>query len=190
MKRLLIPLFALGLLAACSNAPSGASNTVEARAARVISALKTRDLETLSQLSHPIKGVRFTPFTYVNGGRNIFFYAKDIPRAMDDPTYHNWGDYDGSGEPIYMTFTQYYDEFIYDHDYANAPEVFWNQRMNHGSSIDNAAQAYPESQIVEYHFSGFNEQYGGMDWSSLRLVFEQLDSVWYLVGIIHDQWTI
>ncbi|PIQ75927.1 hypothetical protein COU78_03085 [Candidatus Peregrinibacteria bacterium CG10_big_fil_rev_8_21_14_0_10_49_24] len=189
MKRLLISFFALTLLTACNNLPSS-SVSVEARATRVISALKARDLETLSQLSHPIKGVRFTPYTYVNGGRNIFFYAKDIPRAMDDPTYHRWGDYDGSGEPIYMTFAEYYDEFIYDHDYRNAPEVFWNQRVNRGNSIDNAAEAYPDSQIVEYHFPGFNEQFGGMDWSSLRLVFEQLDDTWYLVGIIHDQWTI
>jgi UDP-N-acetyl-2-amino-2-deoxyglucuronate dehydrogenase len=30
----------------------------------------------------------------------------------------------------------------------------------------------------------------GMDWRSLRLVFEKKNDIWYLVGIIHDQWTI
>jgi (p)ppGpp synthase/HD superfamily hydrolase len=29
-----------------------------------------------------------------------------------------------------------------------------------------------------------------MDWRSLRLVFEKKNDIWYLVGIIHDQWTI
>jgi (p)ppGpp synthase/HD superfamily hydrolase len=29
-----------------------------------------------------------------------------------------------------------------------------------------------------------------MDWRSLRLVFEKKDDIWYIVGIIHDQWTI
>jgi hypothetical protein len=29
-----------------------------------------------------------------------------------------------------------------------------------------------------------------MDWRSLRLVFEEQGGSWYLVGIVHDQWTI
>jgi (p)ppGpp synthase/HD superfamily hydrolase len=44
--------------------------------------------------------------------------------------------------------------------------------------------------MVEYHFSGFDPKYEGMDWRSLRLVFEEKDNIWHLVGIIHDQWTI
>jgi len=43
---------------------------------------------------------------------------------------------------------------------------------------------------VEYHFPGIDPQYGGLDWRSLRLVFQQSGGEWYLVGIIHDQWTI
>ena len=27
------------------------------------------------------------------------------------------------------------------------------------------------------------------DWSALRLVFEQVDGRWLLVGVVHDQWT-
>jgi len=29
-----------------------------------------------------------------------------------------------------------------------------------------------------------------MDWGRLRLVFEGKDNIWYLVGIINDEWTI
>jgi hypothetical protein len=29
-----------------------------------------------------------------------------------------------------------------------------------------------------------------MDWRSLRLFLEQKDGTWYLVGIVHGQWTI
>jgi hypothetical protein len=43
--------------------------------------------------------------------------------------------------------------------------------------------------IVEYYFPGFDLQLQGMDWRSLRLVFTLYDNTWYLVGIIHDQWT-
>lgn len=43
---------------------------------------------------------------------------------------------------------------------------------------------------VEYHFPGFEKKYEGKDWKSLRLVFEKKNDRWYLVGIVHDQWTI
>jgi hypothetical protein len=43
---------------------------------------------------------------------------------------------------------------------------------------------------VEYHFSGFDKKFEGMDWASLKLVFENSNNEWYLVGIVHDQWTI
>ena len=43
---------------------------------------------------------------------------------------------------------------------------------------------------MEYHFPGIDPKFEGMDWRSLRLVFEQKNCTWYLVGIIHAQWTI
>jgi hypothetical protein len=43
--------------------------------------------------------------------------------------------------------------------------------------------------VVEYYFPGFDPQYEGMDWRSLRLIFLQDNDVWYLAGIVHDQWT-
>ena len=183
MKRLFIPLLALILLAGCTGSP------LEKNAKTAIKALQEKDMETLASLVHPVEGVRFTPYTYVDKGRNIFFYAMDIPEAMEDNTLHRWGEHDGTGLPIFLTFTDYYNEFVYDQDYAKAKEVTWNRKMEHGSLIDNAPDAYPESQVVEYYFPGFEDKYGGMDWVSLRLVWQEFDGNWYLVGIIHDQWS-
>ena len=42
---------------------------------------------------------------------------------------------------------------------------------------------------MEYHFKGMDAQQGGMDWRSLRLVLEAHNGAWYLVGIVHDEWT-
>ena len=63
-------------------------------------------------------------------------------------------------------------------------------RIGQGNSLNNIREFYPGSYFVEYHFSGFDPQYAGMDWQSLRLVFLEEDGVWLLVGIVHDQWTI
>jgi hypothetical protein len=43
--------------------------------------------------------------------------------------------------------------------------------------------------MVEYHFTGFEPDYGGLDWRSLRLVFMQDGDEWFLIGIVHDEWT-
>jgi hypothetical protein len=37
---------------------------------------------------------------------------------------------------------------------------------------------------------GAKPEYAGLDWASLLLVFEQYESRWYLVALVHDQWTI
>lgn len=103
--------------------------------------------------------------------------------------YH-WGAFDGSGEPIEMIFADYYKRFVYDHDYAQAEKTAVNQRLGQGNTLDNSREVYPGATIVEYHFSGFDPQYEGMDWRSLRIVLEEYDGQWYVVGIIHDEWTI
>ena len=44
--------------------------------------------------------------------------------------------------------------------------------------------------FVDFSIPGLDAANGGMDWCSLRLVFEPGDTQWLLVGIIHGQWTI
>ena len=98
--------------------------------------------------------------------------------------------FDGTGHPIEFTFAEYYDRFVYDQDFANAEEIAFNQRIaGSGGRINNIEEFYPGSLMVEFHFSGFNPDYLGMDWRSLRLVFVQHGEAWFLVGIVHDEWT-
>ena len=54
----------------------------------------------------------------------------------------------------------------------------------------NHDEVYPLAATIEYHFSGFDARFEGMDWRSVRLVLEQENGTWYLVGLIHDEWTI
>ena len=62
--------------------------------------------------------------------------------------------------------------------------------IGRGNTPNNIGATYPRSTIAEYHFPGFDAKYGGMDWTSLWLVFEQDDAQWYLVGVVHGSWTI
>jgi hypothetical protein len=65
-----------------------------------------------------------------------------------------------------MTFNDYFARFVYDQDYAAADEV------------------------IEFHFTGFDPQFEGMDWKSLRIVLVKKEDQWFVAGIIHDEWTI
>lgn len=167
------------------------SNSVLNQALIVINVLKNKDMNSLANYIHPEKGVRITPYSYIEPQTNLIFTAQEIIGLLDNTQVYTWGEYDGSGDPIDATFNDYYGKFIYDVDFANA-DIIGNNTIvgTSGNMVNNLAQVYPTESFVEFHFSGFDAQYAGMDWKSLRLVFEDVNGVWYLVGIIHDQWTI
>jgi len=163
--------------------------TALALGAQALAALKAQDTVALAALAHPTQGVRFSPYAFVRD-EDLVFTPAQLSGAFSDSAVHEWGAYDGSGEPINLTFADYYQEFIFDQDYTTAEAVSVNERLGQGNSLDNSHEAYPGAMVVEYHFPGFNPDYEGMDWVSLRLVFQEFEGRWVLVGIIHDQWTI
>lgn len=173
---------------ATTSTPEDPQVVVRRLADQAVLALKDQDLQALSSLVDPTGGVRFSPYGFVRE-EDLVFSAAELPGLKDSPAKYLWGVFDGSGEPINMTFPEYYARFIYDVDFASAPQVSINERLGKGNTIDNSAEFYPGSMIVEYYFPGFDEQYQGMDWRSLRLVFQENKGRWVLVGIIHDEWT-
>ncbi len=169
---------------------SPASNNIISVAMDVMELIKAKDMNTLSQYVHPTSGVRFTPYFFVDAQTDQVFTPSQAAGLMQDTQVITWGVYDGSGEPINLKFSDYYDKFIYDKDFVN-PEIIGNNvAVGSGNMIDNVAEIYPNGHFIEFHFSQFDPQYEGIDWESLRLVFEQHNNTWYLVGVIHGQWTI
>jgi hypothetical protein len=205
IRKLLVPcLVGSALLISCgSNAAPTALPTAEPApidttapqetasmaAGEVMQALQQRDMEALSTLIHPTSGVRFSPYAFVQDS-DLVFMAEQIVVLLTDPTVYTWGVQDGTGFPIEMTFEEYFGRFVYDQDYVNAEQIGTNERIGIGNTIDNSLEYYSGATVVEYHFSGFDSELAGMDWRSLRLVLRQEGSEWYLIGIIHDEWTI
>jgi hypothetical protein len=155
-----------------------------------VRALKNQDFAQLAGLVHPTLGVRFTPYGYVSAA-DLVFEAGQVAAFATDPTQYVWGVYDGRGDPIELTFTEYYERFVYNRDYAAAPEVAFNEtNVQSGNTLDNWAEFYPEGILVEYHFPQSDDPNAGFDWRALRLVFQQANGEWYLVGLLHLEWTI
>jgi hypothetical protein len=170
-------------------APEQARTIIAAETARAVRALKSRDMNELSKLVHPSKGVRFSPDAFLGENAGVRFTAPAIRGALADAKVRVWGAYDGSGKPIRLSFKDYYKRFVYDRDFAQA-EVSYNGQPEHRSgSNDNSRERYPEAIIVGFFVPGPPglEETG---FRILRLVFEQYQGSWYLVHVIHDQWSV
>ena len=166
-----------------------------ARAAQAILAIRDHNLTGLADLVHPVKGVTFSTYGHVRPlqgqpGEADLVFSRDLLRGLwADATVYHWGYFDGTGLPIDLSFRDYYIRFVYDVDFAQPEAIGFGEFIGHGNTLNNIAEVWPSAVTIEYHFSGFDPKYGGMDWRSLRLAFEQSDGVWFLVGIVHAQWT-
>ena len=156
----------------------------------VIELLKEKDMEGLSEYVHPTKGLRFSPYAYVDVKSDQVFTKEEVAKLGGNTEVYTWGNFDGSGDPIKMNFTDYYNRFVYDKDFANPHIIGNNTEVGKGNTINNIHEVYTEGHFIEFHFTGFEDQYEGLDWRSLILVFEQHEGQWYLVGIVHNEWTI
>ncbi len=187
MKKLLLLFVILPLLVLAAQADT--KTEVMKASKQAVLALKSKNFAKLATLVHPVKGVRFSAYGYIGKDTDLVFKKNQVPGLWAGRKIYNWGEFDGSGDPIKMRFSKYYAAFIYDRDFANAPDIEYNQVIRRGNTIVNILEAYPKGKFVEYSFNGDNEG-TEMNWNSLRLVFEKSGRKWYLVGISHDEWTI
>ena len=118
------------------------------------------------------------------------FTADQIRVLRDDATRYLWGYSDGRGEPIQMTILEFLEEYIFSVDYTQATSVGVDQVVMTGNSLENVRDAYPDCRFVDLCYPSLDPAYSGLDWCSLKMVFAPTQSGWYLVGLIHSQWTI
>lgn len=200
--RRLGPWLVLVLLAGCAAGPppptEAAAGTPVARvpieevATEVARALRDRDFAALAAHVHPVEGVRFSPYPYVDAEAHLALTATELTAAAESSAVRQWGHHDGSGEPIRLSFRDYVDRFVYDAPYLEEATVGVDRLQPTGNALDNLRAIYPGARVVEYYVPGSDPRYGGMDWRSLRLVFEPGEGGrhWWLVGVVHGEWTI
>ena len=153
--------------------------------------LAQKKIEPIANYVHPQKGLRFSPYSYVELVDDRVLMPADFEGLQADPKAYMWGFEDGIGDPIFLSFEHYYQRYIYNKDYAKEAQIAYNAILGQGNTINNRKKIYPQAIFVEYYISG-TKQFGEMDWGSLTLVFEEskASQAWFLVGIIHGEWTI
>lgn len=163
--------------------------TLKARGTEVVATLRDRDFAKLATLAHPDQGIRFSPYAFVNLQKDVVLDRPTIARGFSNPQRYLWGFTDGKGEPMEWTFEEFYTRQLWDKDYSKATMIAVDKRQQEGNSLDNSAQAYPNAHVVEYHLPSADPN-TSLDWGSLRVVLEEKAGAWYVVGLIHDEWTI
>ena len=136
---------------------------------------------------HPVKGVRFSPYSYADTLEHQKFLAHEFLKAGSG--IFTWGNYAGSGEPIVLSRKKYFAEFVYDVDFINLSTASLNEFKGFGNTINNVEEVYKGCPYVEYYFPGEmnNESF---TWKSVTLVFEKYKGKYYLIAITHGEWTI
>ena len=157
----------------------------------ILNLLRERNYKGIVKYIHPTAGVRFSPYGYIDTTRDRVFTRETLAEHLNskDSLFLYWGAYDGSGDSIKLTLPAYLGKFVYDVDFLNAEHRSVDSIVGMGNSLNNLAAVYKDGRFTENHFPGFDPKYSGMDWRSLRLVYRKEHSTFYLVGIIHDQWT-
>lgn len=158
---------------------------------KVLTLVKEKNYVSFAEYIHPVSGLRFSPYSYIDSVKDIRLSRDKFLAAVKNKKQKiTWGSYDGSGDRILLALEGYFKEFVYDADFVNPEKLATNKIIGVGNSLNNLEEIYPGLAFTESYFSGFEKKYEGMDWRSLRLVFKKEGDRYYLVAIIHDQWTI
>ena len=161
----------------------------------ILSYLKNKDMTSLATYIHDDLGLALSPYYLSPPDQGRILTSAQVKNFFEDTQTYQWGYGDGSGLPILKTNEVYFSQNLYTHDFLNADYVSYNVDISAGNNAslnDLAPSIFEREQVrfIEYYFGGFEEQYEGMDWQALALVFVKLQEKWYLGAILHNEWTI
>lgn len=158
-------------------------------AIQALQALDKKDYRAFASFIHPVKGIRFTPYGYIDTTTDVVMNPLVFQTMLLKKQPVKWGTTDGSGDPILLTLPKYLEKYVYDVKFVKPEHFFFNETRGKGNSVDNLSTIYPGLPFIESYFSGFDKKYSGLDWRSLRLVFDKSGDTYYLIALIHNQWT-
>ncbi len=161
----------------------------EGLAAEILPLLQSQDFAALAPFIHPELGVRISPYGYVNVDTDLVFSREEVAAFGSNQQVYLWGVQAGSGMDIELTVAEYWERYVTSETPAQGWELLLDPTRKASNTIDNFTEIYPDGNYVEYFQPG-TEEYGYLDWRSLRLGFQQSgDGAFYLSAIIHDEWT-
>ena len=156
----------------------------------VLENIRDEDFYALSQAVHPEFGVVFTPYVTINLPTDRRFSAEQIAALSLDEDVYIWGVRNDSGEPIELTPSGYFEQYVSAGSFLAAPVIGVNQIVRSGNALENISEVFPDVEFVDFYLPGNgNDQNEEHAWSSLRLGFEEYEGGLRLIVIVHSRWT-
>lgn len=132
-------------------------------------------------------GLRFSTDAYLDDS-DVVLGIEDLQTNAKEP--FQWGTHDGTGDPIVRSLGEHLEHLGGLTALTSTEVVSVDFEIGRSNTINNISSFYPGALVVEYHFAG-TEYYGGLDWSSIRFVFDFDEAeVLRLIAIVEAQWTI
>lgn len=154
-----------------------------------LTALAGGDFEKLQLFMHPTKGTVFSATPFIDMTESVQPMPNDLLTLTASSEKFVWGIGEATGEPIELSFAEYYHQYITSVNYRESYiEVNYGLIPNRGNASLNYKELFPTTIAVEYFYPG-TETYEGLDYSSLILVFEKYEESYYLVAVMNSYWT-
>jgi hypothetical protein len=152
---------------------------------KIVELIAQKNYAELAETFHS-DGVRFSLYGYVDSTADLVLKAADF--AANTAKKRTWGQSYGDEIPIVKNTADYFKKHVYDVDFLSVVKPTCNTYTPSGSSIINTTEAYKGCDYVEFHKTGTNPKFEGMDWKTLQLVFKKEGERYKLIGIIHNEW--
>lgn len=171
--------------------PENKDSVLSAMTKEILTLFKNKDYAKLDSFIHPGEGIRFSPYATVDKKEDQQFTKEEFATLVTKNKGQkiNWGTYDGSGDQIVLSPGAYFEKFVYDGNFLDPQRAGVNKIFGDGNSVNNLKSAYPGADFTENYLRGHKKN-GGIDWKSVRLVYKLENGRYYLIGVVHDQWTI
>jgi len=108
---------------------------VKELATTIIRLLKDKKLSEVAEYIHPESAMLFSPYAYVSEESYVFSKSEYLALIVSSKKY-SFGVMsaeDGGDEEL--SFDDYFARFIYNVDYANAPQIAYNRFLGFGNSL-------------------------------------------------------
>src|SRR5690606_35520142 len=119
-----------------TNATTPDSLSLQTLSETILRVIKEKQYDSLATYFHPEKGVRFSPYAFIDTTEDIRLSADAFKAALKTGKAYHWGAFDGTGEPINLNIEAYFNRFVYDVDFAHPEKFTINQSSSKGNTIN------------------------------------------------------
>lgn len=172
-----------------NNEPNNLKDLVLEKTNLIALSIENKDMEQMSKFVHPIKGLRFSNYGYVDIKNDVVVSKDEMNNFLHKEYEFRYFDELDDMPSFKESGLDYFNKRIYFSDFSQA-KLGYNKRVeleNYPTLPGNHFDVYKNAVIIELYFENhFPEQ---LDWKIIRFVFECYNNDWLLVGIVNDEWT-